>query len=389
MTGDIPYFYIKRNGRCFFELGKGRADKVGMKSSYPLGSDITAAKKSALDLYNEWLKLSGKPQIMEEKPKYKRGTVAHLYARFKQTETWKRKKLATVKEWNYYWPYIENHLGDVSLNRVTPTVFEKFYMSIEREHGPDIRWRVVKISRALFNDAVKRQLISSSPCMILPNTKPKPRNQMWIAREVIKLIQTAQDNNYEPMALALRVAWETLLSPVDIRTLPRKALKSNHDGYFIETERTKTGKQAYGALSDDLGKDLTTYIEGLGFDLLPHEPILRTRRDRARYTKARFGSDFSAVRKLAFGPDEKRFFMDIRRSGNVEADLGGASADDRAEILANALHKDAYLEQTYTPPTVAKARKLAKQREIGRALLEQESRNAPRHSQNKVENNGK
>lgn len=164
------------------------------------------------------------------------------------------------------------------------------------------------------------------------------------------------------------------MSPVDIRTLPRKALKRTLEGYYVETERTKTGKQAFGAVSDELGAMLDEYISSLGFELMPDEPILRTRRDRSRYTKARFGSDFAKVRELAFGKDEPRYFMDIRRSGNVEADLGGASADDRAEILANALHKDAYLEQTYTPPTVAKARKMIEQRRIGRALLEQEGR---------------
>ncbi len=387
MTKDIPYFKIRRNGRCYFELGKNRANVVGMKSSYPLGSDLIEAKKSALDLYNTWLTKSGKPAIIPQAPTYTRGTVSHLFAVFQTTETWDRKKPATMTEWHFYWPYIEKILGDVRLDKVTPTMFENFYMTIEREHGSNVRWRVVKIARALFNDAVKRQLITSSPCMILPNTKPKPRNQIWLSSEVLSLIRVAEDNSYEPMALALRIAWETLLSPVDIRTLPLKALRQSNDGFYIETERTKTGKQVIGALSDELGEDLTKYIERLGFELLPDEPIIRTRRDRARYTKARFGSDFAAVRRLTFGPNEKRFFMDIRRSGNVEADLGGATADDRAEILANALHKDAYLEQTYTPPTVAKARKIAKQRQLGRELLAQESRNAARHSGNKGKNN--
>lgn len=373
MTGDIPYFKVRR-GRGYFELGKERAARVGMRPSYPLGGDIISAKKSALDLYDEWLKKSGRPTIQPVKQTYKRGTVGHLFAKFQQTEIWRRKKIATVKDWQDHWPFIEKHLGHIQLDKVTPTMFEKFHMDIEKEHGADKRWRVVKIARALFNDAVKRQFIKSSPCMLLPNTKPKPRNQIWLAWEVTKLIETAEENKYEPMALALRLAWETLMSPVDIRTLPRKALQRSLEGYYVETERTKTGKQAYGAVSDELGEMLDSYIAGLGFELMPDEPILRTRRDRARYTKARFGSDFAKVRLLAFGDSEKRQFQDLRRSGNVEADLGGASADDRAEILANALNKDDFLEQTYTPPTVAKARKMLEQRRIGRELLAQESR---------------
>ena len=71
-----------------------------------------------------------------------------------------------------------------------------------------------------------------------------------------------------------------------------------------------------------------------------------------------------------------------------EADLANASPEDRAEILANCLHEDKFLEATYTPPTVAKARKLAKERERGRAMLAGQnigqSRNMPREVGAKV-----
>lgn len=382
MTNEIPYFKVKKNGRAYFELGRDRAHKVGMKSSYPLGFNVIDAKKSALDLYSEWLEKSGRPTIVQRPKNYKSGTVGHWYAKLKQTQTWENKGAETRRKWEFYWKYIDAYLGDIRIDRVTPSDFEKFHIAIEAEHGADCRWRTVKIARALFNSAIKYQIIKSSPCLVLPNTKPAPRTQIWISHEVTKLIETAYAMNYEPMALSLRLAWETLMSPVDIRNLPCMALKSNREGYFIETARSKTGKQVYAALSDKLGADIEVYIQSLGFDLMPDQPIIRTRRDRSRYTKARFGSDFAKVRLEAFGKDEKRFFMDIRRSGNVEADLGGASAEARAEILANALDKNKFLEQTYTPPTVAKARKLAKQREVGRAILEQESRNAPRHAGN-------
>jgi len=378
MTNEIPYFKIKKNGRAYFELGKDRAQKVGMKSSYPLGFNITEAKKSALDLYSEWLVKRGRPAIIQRPKKYKAGTVGHWYAKLKQTKTWENKKPETRRKWEFYWKYIDTHLGDIRLDRVTPSDFEKFHIAIETQYGADARWRTVKIARALFNSAIKYQIISTSPCLVLPNTKPAPRHQIWFAHEVETLIETAYRLKYEPMALSLRLAWETLMSPVDIRMLALSELKNDQDGYYIATERSKTGKAVLAALPDDLGRDIENYIAGLGFDLMPNQPIIRTRRDKSRYTKARFGSDFAAVRKAAFGASEKRFFMDIRRSGNVEADLGGASAGDRAEILANALDKNKLLDQTYTPPTVAKARKIAKQRELGRAILDQQSRKVAR-----------
>jgi len=322
MTNEIPYFKIKKNGRAYFELGKDRAQKVGMKSSYPLGFNITEAKKSALDLYSEWLVKRGRPAIIQRPKKYKAGTVGHWYAKLKQTKTWENKKPETRRKWEFYWKYIDTHLGDIRLDRVTPSDFEKFHIAIETQYGADARWRTVKIARALFNSAIKYQIISTSPCLVL------------LAHEVETLIETAYRLKYEPMALSLRLAWETLMSPVDIRMLALSELKNDQDGYYIATERSKTGKAVLAALPDDLGRDIENYIA--------------------------------------------RFFMDIRRSGNVEADLGGASAGDRAEILANALDKNKLLDQTYTPPTVAKARKIAKQRELGRAILDQQSRKVAR-----------
>lgn len=165
------------------------------------------------------------------------------------------------------------------------------------------------------------------------------------------------------------------MSPVDVRTLPISALKSNAESFFIETKRQKTGKDVFAAISNALGEALLNYIEALPADQLPSNPILRTTRNQAPYRKVRFTDEFAIVRKLTFGPDEKRQMRDIRRSGNVEADLGGAEAEDRAEILANTLHKDSALDAIYTPPTVAKARKLSKKRELGRELLAQESLN--------------
>jgi hypothetical protein len=87
--------------------------------------------------------------------------------------------------------------------------------------------------------------------------------------------------------------------------------------------------------------------------------------------KDTFAKDFRKVRNLVFTGD-KRTFKDIRRSGNLEADLGGASAVDRAELLANSLYKNGFLEATYTPPTVAHGMKIRDNRATGRNLLKAE-----------------
>ena len=360
MTGRHPYYKV-RKGRAYFELGKSRAEAVGMKSSYPLGKAGRDAERGAVDLHWEWQDKMGNPTPPKSNP-HKPGSLAHWHHKFRTTEKWKQKSTATIKEWDYCWPFIERAFGRTVISRVSPIEFERFYFALQREHGEYARWRVVKISRALFKAAVDYRVIDDSPCHTLSNPMPKPRSAVWFAHEVATLVRTAQEANYAAMALGIKLSWETLMSPGDVRQITRSMLKRDSDGFYISTTRGKTGKDVIVAISTELGDDLMAYMNELGFELMPDQPLLRTVRDKRRYTKVRFTDEFAKIRKLAFGVEETRKMMDLRRSGNVEADLGGASPDDRAEILANTLNKDAGLEATYTPPTVAKARKLAKQK---------------------------
>lgn len=136
-------------------------------------------------------------------------------------------------------------------------------------------------------------------------------------------------------------------------------------------------------ISGDLEREIEAYAASLPYTLPSGSPFLRTRTGH-EYTKARLIDDFDRVRKAAFGKAENRRFQDIRRSANVEADLGGASPEERAAILANNLHRDQFLEETYTPSTVAKSRKIMEARLAGRALLSGERRNAPLSDATKV-----
>jgi hypothetical protein len=52
------------------------------------------------------------------------------------------------------------------------------------------------------------------------------------------------------------------------------------------------------------------------------------------YARGRLTADFSEVRKLAFGPNEKRQLRDMRRSGTVEAFAGGARPEQVSEKMA-------------------------------------------------------
>lgn len=368
-----PPYYVVRNGRAFFQLGKKRAEQSGMHASYPLGAAGLKAMQSASDLYWQYCRAVMLPAPKPVKP-YRKGTLAHWYAKFQEKPRYTRLGSGTRADYEFAWrTYIEPALGDKKLSAITPSVFETFFLDMERDHGAHARWKAVKISRAIFNAAVAYDVLQKSPCKTLANTQPKSRHQFWYAHEINRLVAVALENEYVAMSLGIRLAWETLMSPVDVRTLTRSHFRRDATGGYVKTARAKTGALVYSAISDALWDDIEAYIESLPFILADDAPILRTTRSGAAYRKARFGDEFALVRKLAFGPDEKRQMRDIRRSGNLEADLGGADASERSVILANAMDRDSTLDETYTPATVTKSREVLKKREAGRRALRAES----------------
>jgi hypothetical protein len=143
-------------------------------------------------------------------------------------------------------------------------------------------------------------------------------------------------------------------------------------GWYLHRSRTKTDREAFGHLSDETAAALLAYLKQLGADLHPSAALIRRKSGKAYAEgvsgKNYFAQDFRTVRNHVF-PGDDRQFMDIRRSGNVEADAAGADKATMAELLANSLDSSAFLDATYTPATVTKARQVAATRKEGRERL--------------------
>lgn len=372
MRNERPPYYKVRRGRAFWEPGKERAARAGMKSSCPLGVDGDDAKALAWSLYYELRQKTGRGHnsSKEKAANYPKGSLGSFFEKYKTTRAWTKKSPTTRAEWEYCWrTHIELKFANTRINSITPAEFADWQDSIEAALGASARWRAVKIAKALFNAAVDNHVIARSPANSLPNPAPKGRWQIWRALEIAKLADSAMKIGKPAMSIAIRIAWETALSPKDVRTLTLSMLKRDASGAWFENDRSKTGIHFVCAISDELDGAIRGYVDGLGVVIPPTEPFLRTSRDAHQYTKARFIMDFALTRKAAFGNAENRRFQDIRRSANVEADLAGATPEERAEMLANSLDKDRNLEQTYTPRTVEKSRQMAAKRLEGRRIL--------------------
>ncbi|HPE30713.1 MAG TPA: hypothetical protein PLV61_05915 [Parvularculaceae bacterium] len=368
-----PYFKVRR-GRAYFELGRERAAQSGLKASIPLGLDNDRARASAWALYAEWREKSGKGDPVEAKPSYPKGSLGHFFERYREQRAWANKATTTREEWEYCWRIIEPVFGSRRINSITPAEVSDFQAALQ-EKGEYLRWRVIKIVRALFNAAVNHHVIAVTPAKAVTNPIPKGRREIWRAAEVVKLRQAAEQIGKPAMALAIWIAWETALAPIDVRKMTLGKRRRDGAGAWFESQRSKTAAVIEAAISPELDAAIDAYVEGLGVAIPPDQPFLRTSRDAHEYRKARFLTDFALTRAAAFGDDEKRRFQDIRRSANLEAELGGASPEERAEMLANRLDKDRSLDATYTPARVERSRKLAEKRAAGRRLLAVQSVN--------------
>jgi hypothetical protein len=184
---------------------------------------------------------------------------------------------------------------------------------------------------------------------------------------------------YRGLAAALAVAWDTSLSPVDVRNLTSAQLIGDATGPYFSIARAKTGKAAIGTFCARTQRLLKAYRDTLPPNLLPSSRIFYTRggqpgpqggrsRPPAPYTKDTLAKDFRAVREAEF-PGDKRKVMDFRRSGSVEAVAGQVDPAALAGKMANTIDQNKELQATYLPHNATLVRLADAARARGRSRM--------------------
>lgn len=392
---DTPY--LKQRGeRWYFILGPERAIKAGWfwsakdgvairqigapKSSIALGRAIdriaiAGIRKQAAELYEAYLVDAGLApsapvgDLIDGYPPDSLGAWFKTWTRGDFAD-WKTKSPRTRDDYARTWPLIDKAMGKRPIHKITPNEFASAQQQWDRDLSPSERFRTVKCARAIFAAAETHGIIDrgSSPATILANPMPVGRNRYVVAARVDEWAAEALRQQKTGLSLMIRTAWAGAQSPVDVRTLTVGMLHQSAQGSYFKRERTKTKAELYIALSDDLAADIAAYIRDLKVALSPNAPIFRKRHGTAYRERRELSQDFARVRSKV-DPDDKSQFQDIRRSANLEMRLGEATPEERATILANTLHKSKFLEDTYTPPTLELARKMAEKRQAGRAIL--------------------
>jgi hypothetical protein len=313
--------------------------------------------------------------------------------------------------WPRAWKWLEPKFADCDPRTIEPEHFLRLDPITGAAKGlvPEIeaavsiteRHMVIKVWRALWKKmaAMKYCDLDADPGKSFANTPPVPRDQIWLRREVLHLVQVAWRHEYYGLAALMAVAWDSQLSPVDNRSLTMAQVKWDPAGVWFALDRTKTDKAAAATLTKWSRMILAAYLARFGAELMASTPLFWTRGGRPvsrdgvtgqwggdhgggrhiaprPYTKSSLNQDFRAVREIAFGKDEKRQLQDMRRSGAVEGDAGGATVEDQSNKMANTVDRNKQLRKAYNPVNVASVRRFDMARVIGAKKLEETGQRA-------------
>jgi hypothetical protein len=386
MGSDKARYLVKIKG-CFYWRPTPRMKRAGF-ADRALGKNEIAAKQEAIRLNAEWDRLRfgerPDPKIMVYPPgslgtAYNRAIALRAAERKAKGITWTRQQKAR-DDWPRAWRWIGPAFGDYDPLAVVAEDLLGLRAKVATRVSESEAFRVIKVWRALWAKLTPMGYAvppGSDPSLTFSNSAPDPRQAVWSQRDVLRLVQRAWREGYFGLAALLAVALDTMLSPIDVRSLT--VFQREHDGHgtVFSLARAKTGRAAAGTLTPWSEAILDTYLKKLGVELHAATPIFWTRGGASTakggrpwpprpYTSDRLGIDFRHIRELVFGPDDERQIQDMRRSGAVEAVRGDAPPAKLSTKMANTLSASNRLHRTYLPVDITAVRDVDEARKAGR-----------------------
>jgi hypothetical protein len=386
MGTDKPRYFVSIKG-CFYWRPTPRMKRAGFRDR-ALGKNKLAAMQEAMRLNAEWDRHRFGERVPPNIMVYPPGSLGQAYGRalaLREAErkskgiAWTRQQRAR-DDWPRAWRWIGPAFGDYDPLAVVSEDLLALRAKVAERVSESEAFRVIKVWRALWAKLTPLGYTvppGSDPSLTFTNSAPPPRQEVWPQRDVLRLVQRAWREHYYGLAALLAVAWDTMLSPIDVRSLTGGQRGNDGHGSVFALERAKTGRAAAGTLSRWSEAILDAYLAKLGLKLHDAAPLFWTRGGTATakggrpwpsrpYTSDRLGIDFRHIRALVFGPGDERQIQDMRRSGAVEAMRGDAAPTKLSTKMANTIASSNRLHRTYIPVDVAAVRDVDKARAIGR-----------------------
>ncbi|QOZ52956.1 tyrosine-type recombinase/integrase [Bradyrhizobium sp. CCBAU 53338] len=383
MTSVKVRHYVVKRGKGFWQPTR-RMKSLGF-GSVPCGPDGPGAWAVAEEWNRRWDQTrsgaSPSPAMVsaqnlsfensEELTVYPPRSLGDAFRRYRKTEEWSRKAKRTREDWWRGWKRIKPVFGDVDPKTVRLDDVSAWRKYVEETVSLQEAHRALKIWRAMWKVAAALHFCTrdDDPSLAVRNSAPKGRSAKWAEGEIARLAKRAWRMGYYGLAAAMGVAWDTQMSPGDVRALRASQVATAGPGTLFFTERGKTGVPVGGLLSARSMRLLEAYLEKLGTELTRDAYIFRNRSGQP-YSKDTLGDDFRTVRAAEFGQLERRMLgHDFRRSGAVEAIAGDATPAALAHAMGNTLSVSNTLFATYVPVNAATIKAVAEARKKGRRVL--------------------
>lgn len=362
----IPYYVVKKGKYGYWQPTKAM-QAAGFKP-VRCGLDGPQAWSAATAWNDRWQRFrQGRSQ--DNPLKAPPGSLAEAFSRYRKTDEWLvAKKPRTREEWERSWARIEPVFGDLppTSNEITLETLSIFRRNIKAKISAREAWRTIKTWRALWNVCIALGYChgKEDPSLGIANSQPAPRSASWREGEVVRLVKEAWRSKYPGLAVAIAFAWDTQFSPVDLRGLTVAGINGTGANRHLPVERAKSGRAAIGTLGKRSLALLDAYLEKEPCEV---GAILRNR-SGAPYSRFTMPDDFAVVRDKVFKND-KRTLADMRRSGAIELQAGGAMPGTTAAKMANSITSANAIHKTYQPVDLDTVREADKARQIGRRKM--------------------
>jgi site-specific recombinase XerD len=337
----IRHFVERRNakGIRYFWQPSETVTKLGL-SAEALGCDEGPARARALELnaLADEIRRTAKTGNNGPLP----GTTSYLFRDYKASEEFLELKERTRRDYSYYLDKIEADFGHVRVRTLTPSIIKAYYKRVKREVSPTWAYHILATLRAALSWAVSEDWITQNPALDVKMKSPPKRKVIWQPEQSRAYIAKAKDLGWDSIVAMAHVFDSTGQSPVDVRTLLRKA----YDGRCIDVTRAKTGM--VGApipLLPDAKKALDEYLAAQPAKL-PDAPLFTHDRIGGMWNASTLAKFHGRIRKAAGLPKNLQL-QDFRTTAQTE---GGAASGTVDELRALARHSTRSAALHYVHP---------------------------------------
>jgi site-specific recombinase XerC len=311
--------FVTRGGRFYWQPSETIAN-LGMTAE-ALGTEPGAARARAISLNNlaDELRRSANTGANDARP----GSVGRLFADYKASEEFGDLKPRTRKDYAYYLDKIEMDFAKVMVRALTPKVIKTYYKRVRKQKGVTWAYHILSTFRTVLSWAVSEDWIKQNPALEVSMRAPAKRKVVWTPEQTQTYIDKALELGWHSIVAIAHVFDSIGQSPVDVRTLLRKA----YDGRCIDVSRTKTGiTGAPIPLFPQAVEALNAYLASQP-PKLPEAPLFTHDKIGGMWNESPLQKTHAKIRTAAKLPKQLQL-QDFRTTAATEAGAAGATVDE-------------------------------------------------------------